>query len=305
MIDYFKLQLRIAMRKMKEFGINPLLGFLVLIALTIVGSEYVFSKTNFAPWLIIFVVISIQLRFSETKRIEFLLLTFGQRRTFLLRLVENLLSAILFIIILIVHQAYIQIIILLIISTLIASGNYNYHFQLTIPTPFSRRPFEFTTGFRRTFYLYIFAYLLTGMGVMADNYNLAVFSLLLCLLVSMSFYLKPENEFYIWIYNQKPIRFLLLKIRTGIFHATIIIVPVLLTLLITYPLQAATTLLFAGLGLAFVSTIIVAKYSAYPNEINIPEVVLLVVCMYSPYLLVVIMPYFFYKSVRKLNRLLV
>jgi hypothetical protein len=143
------------------------------------------------------------------------------------------------------------------------------------------------------------------MGVMADNYNLAVFSLLLCLLVSMSFYLKPENEFYIWIYNQKPIRFLLLKIRTGIFHATIIIVPVLLTILITYPLQASTTLLFAGLGLAFVSTIIVAKYSAYPNEISIPEVVLLVVCMYSPYLLVVIMPYFFYKSVRKLNRLLV
>ena len=62
--------------------------------------------------------------------------------------------------------------------------------------------------------------------------------------------------------------------------------------------------MFSLIGFAFLWTVILAKYSAYPNEINIPEGILFALCIYFPPLLIALIPFFYVKSIKKLNLLL-
>jgi hypothetical protein len=58
------------------------------------------------------------------------------------------------------------------------------------------------------------------------------------------------------------------------------------------------------MGMAFLWTVILAKYAAYPREINLPEFTFIAVCVYFPPLLLALLPYFYMKSVKKLSLLL-
>ena len=44
--------------------------------------------------------------------------------------------------------------------------------NFSMPTPFSKNPFEFTTGFRRTLLIFPLAYALTVIAINVDNLNL-------------------------------------------------------------------------------------------------------------------------------------
>ncbi|MBK7030860.1 MAG: hypothetical protein IPH45_17355 [Bacteroidales bacterium] len=57
---------------------------------------------------------------------------------------------------------------------------HNSRWNFTIPTPFSKHPFEFAVGFRKTFLAWLFAYFLTIMAISVGNFNLGVFSWLYC-----------------------------------------------------------------------------------------------------------------------------
>ncbi len=48
-------------------------------------------------------------------------------------------------------------------------------------------------------------------------------------------------------------------------------------------------------------TIILAKYSAYPQEMNIPKGILIAFSIYFPPFLLVLIPLFYLKSVKKLK----
>ena len=52
-------------------------------------------------------------------------------------------------------------------------NEFQTNFNLTIPTPFSKKPFEFSTGFRRSFFMFPIAYILTFIAIRVDNFNLA------------------------------------------------------------------------------------------------------------------------------------
>ena len=73
-----------------------------------------------------------------------------------------------------------------------------------MPTPFSKNPFEFTTGFRRTLLIFPLAYALTVIAINVDNLNLGIFSILLIFLIVLSFYSKPEEEYYVWVHADTP-----------------------------------------------------------------------------------------------------
>jgi len=193
---------------------------------------------------------------------------------------------------------------LILASVLLASFSFKTNFNLTIPTPFYKKPFEFTVGFRNTFYVFPVAYILTAVAIAVDNINLGIFSMLLVFLVSLSYYFKPENEYFVWIHSTSPDRFLFEKLMTGTKFSILLTLPILVSLIAYYPSETGLILVFLLIGLMSLWTIILAKYSVYPGEINLPAVSLITICIYFPPTLIAVLPFFYMKSVKKLKLLL-
>ena len=301
MKDYFYLQFVMTNRKIKEAGINPLLGFVLSFVAFVLLSEYIFQKTEFAKYLVILTCLSLQFKLSEKNRTDFLLSTFGDNIKKKIRIFENVIVSIPFVAVLIYKNAFIEATLLLVIAIIIASFSFYTNFNFSIPTPFSKRPFEFSVGFRKTFFIFPVAYILTVIAINMGNLNLGIFSMMLIFLTSFSYFAKPEQEYYVWVHAETPKTFLKNKISTATKNASLLVVPILIILLIFYPIEFELILLFFLIGLLFLWTIILAKYSAYPGEMNLPEGMLIAFSIYFPPLLLAILPFFYNKSIKKLN----
>lgn len=291
-------------RKIKELGLNPFLGYFLGLAAFILLSEYIFNETEFAKYLVILTCLRLQLQLSENNRMDFLLSTFGDKTKTKIRFLENFILCIPFVSILLYKSFLFEAIILFACSNILALFSFYSNFILTIPTPFSQRPFEFSTGFRKTFFIFLIAYALTILAINVGNLNLGIFAFLLVFITSISFYFKPEHEYYVWIHSETPKVFLKNKIFNASKNVSIITAPIIISLLVFYPSEFKLTLIFFLIGILFLWTVILAKYSAYPNEINILERIIIALSLYFPPLLLALIPIFYSKSIRKLKYLL-
>ena len=305
MAEYFKLQLKITSRTLDDYGINPYAGILLLIAGFAGFSSYLFYKTEFAPYIYVFSALSLISRLNDTKRVDFLKTVFSITHFLRVRIIENLIIAFPFILFLILRSFYIFSVGLLFLSFLMALTSFSTGLNITIPTPFSRHPFEFTVGFRNTFLIVIVAYILTVIAISVDNYNLGIFSFLLIFLTTYSYYFKSENEFFVWSFSIDAQGFLLQKIKTAILYSTILCLPVIIALSIYKIENSGLLLIFLLTGYAFLITVILAKYSAYPNEISFIHGILIALSVYFPPLLIIVIPIFFKQSVKRLYNYLI
>ena len=304
MKDYFILQLTMANRKMKEAGMNPAVCYFLMLVLFFLFSEYIFQKTEFAKYLAIFTCMSIQIQLSEKNRTEFLLSTFGDKTKNKLRIIENLIICIPFFIILIYKNQFLEASILLLGSIVFAFLKLQDVFNITLSTPFSKNLFEFSVGFRKTFFIFPIAYILTIIAIKVDNLNLGIFSFLLLFLTTMGFYSKPENEYYVWIYKSNGMLFLKNKLLSASKNVTLLVSPIIITLLLYFTSEFQLVLIFFIAGMLFQWTIILAKYSVYPQEMNLIEGIIIALSFYFPPLLLAIIPFFYKKSIKKLKVIL-
>lgn len=289
---------------MKEAGLNPLFGYVLGITVFVLLSEYIFQITAFAKYLVILTCLSLQITLSEKNRSDFLLSTFGVKSKMIIRVVENLILCTPFVSILLYKSLFLEAIILFFCSVILALFSFHSNFNLTIPTPFSKRPFEFSTGFRKTFWVFPIAYALTVIAINVDNLNLGIFAFLLVFLTSLSYYHKPEQEYYVWVHAERPKAFLKNKVFNASKNASLTTAPIIICLLMFYSNEFELILLFFLIGLLFLLTVILAKYSTYPREMNLPEGIVIALSLYFPPLLLAIIPFFYSKSMKKLKYLL-
>ncbi len=301
MIAYFKLQYRILNRKLDEIGFSPILGYVLAIIGFYGISVYLFSKTEFAEYFYGLVSISFISKLSEKRRNDFLKTIFSINDYRKLRILENLILAFPFLVFLLYKQSFLITLLLFSVSVLFSLLHVNTSLSFTIPTPFSKKPFEFPVGFRKTFYFFPIAYFLTYQSILVENFNLGVASMLLIVVVILSYYSKPENEFYVWSFKLSARGFLLSKIMTGLIYFTFLSLPILISLIGFFPNKASTLIVFLVLGYVYITTIILAKYSAYPNEMNLPEAVLIGISLMFPPILLGITPLFYTKSIKRLK----
>lgn len=291
-------------RKMDEIGFPPILGYILAIIGFFGISTYLFSKTEFAEYFYGLIYVSFISKLSEKRRNDFLKIIFSIYNYRKLRIIENVILAFPFLTFLIYKQAFLTAVILFSISILMSILNFNNSFNFTIPTPFSKKPFEFPVGFRKTFYIFPFAYFLTYQSILVENFNLGVASMLLIAVVILSYYSKPENEFYVWTFNLSARDFLINKIKTGLIYFTLLSLPIILSLIGFFPNETTTLIVFLLLGYVYIITIILAKYSAYPNEMNLPEGMLIGISLMFPPILIGIIPLFYSKSIKQLKPIL-
>ena len=304
MKPYFQLQFRMLSRKITAFGIPPVLGFGIIPVLFFAMSELLFRKTEYAPYLYVFLAISFVTQLSEAKRNAFLKSIFNQPNYLKLRAMENGILATPFLLFLAYKGQFLLMLIASLGAMAMALLHFNASINTTLPTPFGKKPFEFTVGFRRTFSLFPAAYFLTFMAILADNFNLGIFSLLTIGITCLSYYAKPENEYFVWNYNLTPQQFLVEKVKTGFLQFTLLSLPVLVALSIFFPGDALVLMAFFALCLVYLATLIFVKYAAFPHEINVFQAIAVGISFIVPPILLVITPLFYIQAVKAFNTIL-
>lgn len=291
-------------RRFKDTGFRPLIAYLILTVGFVGLSIYLFRKTEFAQYVYMLFALTLIGKLSETGRTEFLKICFGDIKLKKIRVTENLICLLPFLIFLLYKQLFLSSLLLCILTIILVLVNFRTTINFTLWTPFSKRPFEFTTGFRNTFYLIFVAYTLTVIAISVNNFNLGVFAMLLVFATTLSYYTKPENEYYVWTYNVNAKTFLFSKIKTAIIFSTLLALPITIVLAIFYTENIGILSLFFLVGWAFLIGVILSKYSAYPDEMNITQGIFLALCIWFPPILVVLIPYLFKKSENSLSSLL-
>jgi hypothetical protein len=301
---YFKLQFSLFNRKIKEIGLSPLLGYGLTFLIFYGISFTLFSLTEFAEYIYCLIAIALISKLSESGRNDFLKTVFSTNDYRKLRIVENLLLALPFVLFLLFENSFLLVLILIPLSTFLSIFNFSNSFNYTIPTPFGRKPFEFLVGFRKTFLMFPLAYFITYQSILVGNFNLGIFSMLLITIVVLTYYSKPENEIYVWNFSLSSKGFLMNKIRTGILFLTLLISPIIISLIVFFPEEITISLVFLMLSYLYLIAMILAKYSVFPNEMNLPEGILLFASVFFPPLLLIVIPIFYSKSITQLNFIL-
>jgi len=117
-------------RKIKEAGLNPLLGYLLALTAFVLLSEYIFHKTEFAKYLVILTCLSLQFKLSEKNRTDFLLSTFGDKSKMRIRVIENFIVCIPYISILLYKSFLFEASILFLCSIILAL--FSFHFTVLL-----------------------------------------------------------------------------------------------------------------------------------------------------------------------------
>jgi len=294
-------------RKLSD-GSRPIVGYLLALFMFLIFIGFsmlmLFSKLTYILYIYALVPLFFMSKLSEIKRNNFLKICFGNGRYKKIRILENLIIALPFVIFLIYKQQFYLTIFLITITILIALLNFKTPYNITIPTPFYKKPFEFTVGFRNTFFMFFIAYGLAVIAVTVDNFNLGIFSLMLIFLTILTYYLQPENEYFVWSYYFTPAKFLIEKIKIAFLFSLYLCLPILFLLSIFYFEHIGILFFCTFLGYLYLTTLILAKYSAYPNEMDLVQAIITVICIIFPPMLIVIIPFFASKSVNKLKEFL-
>ena len=302
--EYFKLQHRLINRHLREKWLPPAVSY-PLFATAFWGfSLYLFHKTDFAEYIYVLAYLFSISQLSGKRRNDFLKICFKYKDYKGIRVLENLAAALPFIAVLLYKLCFISAAIVFVLGAVLSNVSAPEKFSIVIPTPFSKRPYEFLVGFRNSFYIIAIAYILTIIAVRVDNFALGAFSLLLVLLIAASYSAQPENSYYVWQFAMSPAHFLFYKIKTSLWYSFLLCYPVFLILSVFYFRRAGVLLVVFIFGFAFLSTVILAKYSTYPAEIGLETGLILCFCLIFPVLMLIAIPYFFQKSRKKLSVIL-
>jgi hypothetical protein len=142
------------------------------------------------------------------------------------------------------------------------------------------------------------------LGISVGNFNLGVFSLLLIFFLATTYYTSPEKEYFVWIYKLTPRGFLIDKIKTALWFSTLLCLPVTIALCFFFLKNIHIVLGLQVLCYLYLATMILAKYSRFPGQVNLPEIGIMALSIWFPPILLGIIPYFYIKSVKRLQEIL-
>lgn len=301
---YFRLQFTRINRHISDFGLNPALGYILSVGLFVLGSIYLFDRTTYAGYVLLAIGLSFAFRLSDSKRNTALKSYFTRNGYIQIRIIENAILAIPFLTMLGLYQSFIPALILLVLFATLSFLDFSQKQSFTIPSPFGKHPFEFTVGFRKTYALILSAYFLGTMAIIYSNFNLGVFSQFLLFAIFMSYYGDPEHEYFVWSHAYSAKSFLNHKIKKALILGNIASLPMLLGLSICFSQYIYLLVFFQILASFYLVTILLGKYAAYPDRINLPLSIFIGVSLIFPPLLIAILPYFYGNATNRLQNLL-
>lgn len=301
---YFSLQYRLISRQLADNGLDPLLlAAIIAVAFTLL-SQYILMKASYMSYLYALIPAVLCFTLNGYERNTFLKHTFPNKEYYLIRLSENVLIGLPFAVVLLANGSWLPALLLFVVNSFLLLLNESRKFNLVLPTPFYKYPFEFLVGFRKTVLLLLALYLIGAIAITVNNFNLAVFSLIIIQLSCLFYYTDPEDPYYVWIYSMKSSDFLISKIKTMVLYTTLLSFPVLVALLVAFQDQVLVILLIQLMGYLSILASLLSKYAYFPQRISLPESILFMVSLIFIPLVILFIPYFYSKSQKSLNKLL-
>lgn len=302
--NYFLLQIKLLNRKFNDFGVPPLVVYLASPLVFIGLANSLFSKINFFEYIFISILLLLIIKLSEKKRNDFLRIIYRSIDYYKIRIIENGLIGLPFLMYLFYVKYVLLPLILIPIVVALSLVRFNIAFRFSIPTPFDKKPFEFTEGFRKTIYMFPILYFLTLMSIIVDNFNLGIVSLILVAFVCMGYYNKLEKEYFVWNFNLSGKDFLIYKMKMSIYCFAILSIPILIPLSLFFYKQIELIFLSFLICVIYLITVVLSKYSSYPRQISLTTGLMVTVCFLFPPALIFVIPMFFSKSITRLNTIL-
>lgn len=298
---YFGLQFKRFVRGLKDFGIHPYLGIFLMALAFVLVSMLLFNRISYAAYFYPVLALLWVYSLGNVKRNEFLKSIFTVGRYRKVRLLENVVLCVPFFLFLLVKRQYVPGLALLLCSGLCSFYNKAGLSGFVVPSPFSKNPFEFTVGFRKMIWLLLLLYVVVGIALWVDNFNLGMVALVGVVLVCVGFYAQPEPAFYVWIHAQSPGGFLKRKMRTAVFYGLCLCLPLAVALAVVYISHAWILLLIVVVGMLYVVLSVVSKYVVYPEQMDLLQLIKMVMGIVVPPLMLVLIPHFYMRSIKKLN----
>lgn len=303
MLYYFQLQYLRNLRRIANFGMHPLLAVFLVFTLFVGSSFYIFTL-EYHQYIYTALTVMCGVSINRTRPSGCVNSLFSQRKLFVLRGIESILVALPFICFLGFYRYYAFASFLVLAAMFTALFPISKSLNFTLPTPFSRKPFEFTMGFRKSILLFLIHLFLLYKAVEVDNFNLGLFALLLVFFSTCSFFFRPENQFFVWIFDKTPSQFLRYKIVTSIRYYLLLIMPSALILLCCFPHNIHFIVGLCLASLPYLIAVIFAKYAAFPYEIQLPQLIFLGISFVMPPFLFVTIPRFYKQSIFNLKSIL-
>ncbi len=304
MKHYFHLQFKLLFRTITDAGVSPWIVILFAPILFLGALELLYSKTDYAAYVIGALALSFITKLSNHARNEFLQAIFSTHHYHQIRLVENILVALPFTIYLFYQSDYFASVGIMTISCLLAFWNNQSSFNLTIPTPFNSRSFEYIISFRQSFLVYLLPYFFLLKSIQEENMNLGIFGLILQTAMVLFYYTKPESEYIVWNYSFTPKEFLIHKLKLAWLNTSLINLLLIALLLFFNPFSWLAIIGFHILGLIYISYFVLLKYHAFPKEINVAQGIMLMVTLLFPPIILLALPYQFIESSKRLKAIL-
>jgi len=242
--------------------------------------------------------------FTSSERNTFLKSCFSKEKFYLIRLFENLLIGIPFIILLMINGIWLAALMIPIANCIIILFNNKREINYVLPTPFFKYPFEFLVGFRKTFFLILVMYAICVIAIIVGNFNLGLFSLIIIHLICVFFYLDLENYFYIWIHSLKSFDFLIKKIKIMLLYTSLLTLPILIALSLAFQNKFTIVVFVQIIGYISISASLLSKYAFFPNRIPLHKFIMFITSLVLVPLVVIFIPYFYVKSQLELKKIL-
>ena len=282
---YFGWQFKLASRSIRNFGLPPAIGYILLALIIVALPLWLLPSKPSLPWIYA-VVGAFATSFGRAEgRDDFLKNCYSKREFLLIRTMENLLLALPFSLVLLIHKQFLLALALFSLAFLLGITSYNNHRKLhlpALPTPFSKRPFEFALGFRVSFLIFMLLYYVVAMAIVHDNFNLGIVAVYAVFIVCLCFYQQMEPEYYVWIYEASPKRFLFQKLRTAFVYTSTLVVLPLIALSVWFPSYIGFLLVAVLAGFMNLAIVILLKYKEFPKPFHIGDGLLIAACLICP-----------------------
>ena len=296
MENYFKLQYKRNYRMLSDFGLNPWLTYIFGAIFFVVFSKMLFIKFTWARYFFPVMALFFVFNIGTLERNDFLKNSFTKNKYQQIRLLENGLIVLPFVLFEFFEHDFLLGVLTLLVAILLSFFNTKHQSGFVLPTPFFKNPFEFIIGFRKSYFLFLGLYVLTYISISVGNFNLGVFALVVLFLICMAYYTFMEPLFYVWVNSFSIFNFLKNKITVGLAYSFLLSLPVLIALLIAFSENWHIVLILEIVGLAYVLMGLVAKYAYYPSELTLIPAIMVAFSIFAPPLMLATIPYFYFKS---------
>ncbi|PPK87373.1 hypothetical protein CLV84_0313 [Neolewinella xylanilytica] len=301
---YFRLQLLRASRRLADFGLPLPVAVGLGLAGWVLGAVYLYGRFTAAPYILVALTIVTLWPLSAGARFDRLERLFSRRDVRLIRYTEQLTGGSVSLLVLLGYGSWLAAGVLLALLSLLAEFRRGGSGIFVLPTPFRRYPYESAVGLRRYGWVLPLLYFVAWQGVSADNVNLLRFTGVGCGLLVMSFYADTPPPELLRMYRSGARGYLRDKIRTAGYAYTLFALPIWVALGVVWPDGWVLHLLVIGLGLLYITGMIVVQYAGYPRQPDFLRSVAHVAGMCFPPLLLILLIGWYREARRRLNAIL-